>query len=74
MSLDKLGNAADLLTDLWIGGKAVPATDGGRFDVLDPSTGEVLTTVADGTPEDALAAVDAADGAAAAWAATSPRS
>src|SRR5919107_4324079 len=72
MSLDKLSNA-DLLTDLWIGGKAVPATDGGRFDVLDPSTGQVLTTVADGTTEDALAAVDAADGAAAAWAATSPR-
>ncbi len=72
MSLDKLGNA-DLLTDLWIGGKAVPAADGGRFDVLDPSTGEVLTTVADGTTEDALAAVDAADAAAASWAGTSPR-
>ena len=72
MSLDKLSNA-DLLTDLWIGGKAVPATDGGRFDVLDPSTGEVLTTVADGTTEDALAALDAAEAAAASWAATSPR-
>ena len=72
MSLDTLGNA-DLLTELWIGGKAVPARDGGRFGVLDPSTGEVLTTVADGTPEDALAAVDAADAAAAGWAATSPR-
>src|SRR3978361_597107 len=72
MSLDSLSNP-DLLTDLWIGGKAVPASDGGRFDVLDPSSGEVLTTVADGSVEDALAAVDAAEGAAAAWAATSPR-
>jgi succinate-semialdehyde dehydrogenase/glutarate-semialdehyde dehydrogenase len=72
MSLDRL-SSTDLLTDLWIGGKAVPATDGGRFDVIDPSTGQVLTTVADGTPEDALAAVDAADAAAASWAATSPR-
>jgi succinate-semialdehyde dehydrogenase/glutarate-semialdehyde dehydrogenase len=72
MSLDKLDDA-DLLTDLWIGGKAVPASDGGRFDVLDPSTGQVLTTVADGTIEDARAAVDAADAAAAAWAATAPR-
>jgi len=72
MSLVKL-SSTDLLTDLWIGGKAVPATDGGRFDVLGPSTGQVLTTVADGTPEDALAAVDAADAAAAGWAATSPR-
>jgi succinate-semialdehyde dehydrogenase / glutarate-semialdehyde dehydrogenase len=72
MSLDTLGNA-DLLTDLWIGGKAVPAADGGRFDVLDPSNGKVLATVADGTTEDAAAAVDAADAAAAAWAATAPR-
>ena len=27
----------------------MPASDGGRFDVLDPATGQVLTTVADGT-------------------------
>ena len=72
MSLDKLSNP-DLLTDLWIGGKAVPASDGGRFDVLDPATGRVLTTVADGSVDDAIAAVDAADGAAETWAATSPR-
>jgi|UPI00054D1CAC succinate-semialdehyde dehydrogenase/glutarate-semialdehyde dehydrogenase len=72
MSLDNLSNP-DLLTDLWIGGKAVPASDGGRFDVLDPATGRVLTTVADGSVDDAIAAVDAADGAAAGWAATSPR-
>jgi succinate-semialdehyde dehydrogenase/glutarate-semialdehyde dehydrogenase len=64
---------ADLLTDLYVGGKAVPASDGGRFDVLDPSTGQVITSVADGTVEDAIAAVDAAEAAAAAWAATSPR-
>jgi len=72
MSLDKLSNS-DLLTDLWIGGKAVPASDGGRFDVLDPATGRVLTTVADGSVDDAIAAVDAAESAAGAWAATSPR-
>src|SRR5215210_3832689 len=72
MSLEDLGNP-DLLTDLWIGGKAVPATDGGRFDVLDPATGQVLTSVADGTVDDAIAALDAADAAAQAWAATSPR-
>jgi succinate-semialdehyde dehydrogenase/glutarate-semialdehyde dehydrogenase len=72
MSLDSLSNA-DLLTDLWIGGKAVPASDGGRFDVLDPATGRVLTAVADGSVDDAIAAVDAAESAAAGWAATSPR-
>jgi succinate-semialdehyde dehydrogenase / glutarate-semialdehyde dehydrogenase len=63
----------DLLTDLWVGGKSVPASDGGRFDVLDPATGEVLTSVSDGTVDDALAAVDAAASAAASWAATAPR-
>ena len=48
-------------TDLFIGGNGVPASDGGRFDVLDPATGEVIASVADGTVDDGLAAVDAAD-------------
>ena len=65
--------SSDLLTDLYIGGKPVAASDGGRFDVLDPATGGVLASVADGTVEDAIAAVDAADQAAAEWAATAPR-
>jgi succinate-semialdehyde dehydrogenase/glutarate-semialdehyde dehydrogenase len=64
---------ADAPTDLFLGGKWVPAASGGRFDVYDPSTGDVIASVADGTVEDALAAVDAADAAAAAWAATAPR-
>jgi succinate-semialdehyde dehydrogenase/glutarate-semialdehyde dehydrogenase len=72
-ALEALGDYDHLLTDLWIGGKAVPASDGGRFDVLDPATGEVLASVADGTVDDAIAAVDAAEAAAADWAATSPR-
>ena len=63
----------DLLTDLYIGGKAVPASDGGRFDVLDPATGKVLASVADGTVEDAIASLDAAEEAAAQWAGTAPR-
>ena len=60
----------DLPLDLYIGGKPVPASDGSRFDVLDPATGEVIASVADGTVDDALAAVDAAAAAAAVWAAT----
>jgi len=64
---------ADIPTDLFLGGKWVPASSGGRFDVYDPSTGEVIAAVADGTVEDAIAAVDAADAAAAGWAATAPR-
>ncbi|HEX3003019.1 MAG TPA: NAD-dependent succinate-semialdehyde dehydrogenase [Angustibacter sp.] len=62
-----------VLTDLFVGGKPMPASDGGRFDVHDPATGEVLTSVADGTVDDALAAVDAAAAAGPGWAATAPR-
>ncbi|MFT3873582.1 MAG: NAD-dependent succinate-semialdehyde dehydrogenase [Nocardioides sp.] len=64
---------SDVPTDLYLGGKWVAAQDNGRFDVLDPSNGAVLATVADGTPADAIAAVDAAEAAAESWAATSPR-
>jgi succinate-semialdehyde dehydrogenase/glutarate-semialdehyde dehydrogenase len=73
MTIDSLGHFDYLLTDLYIGGKAVPASDGGRFDVIDPATGKVLTSVANGTVDDAIAAVDAAAAAAAQWAATPPR-
>jgi succinate-semialdehyde dehydrogenase/glutarate-semialdehyde dehydrogenase len=58
---------------LFIGGKWVPASSGKRFDVLDPATGDVIATVADGGEPDAAAAVDAAAAAGAAWAATAPR-
>lgn len=68
-----LSSVADLPLDLWVGGRERAASDGGRFDVLDPATGQVITSVANGTVEDAMACVDAADAAAASWAATSPR-
>ena len=61
------------MRDLFIGGRPVPASDGGRFDVIDPATGDVFETVANGTVEDAISAVDAAAQAAPAWAATAPR-
>jgi succinate-semialdehyde dehydrogenase/glutarate-semialdehyde dehydrogenase len=63
-----------ICTDLYVGGKSVPAADGRRFEVLDPATGTVIATVADGGTEDAVAAVDAAAAAATEWAATPPRS
>ena len=47
-------------TELFIGGKWVPASSGGRFDVLDPATGDVIASVADGDEGDAAAAVEAA--------------
>lgn len=68
-----LSSVADLPLDLWVGGVARAAADGGRFDVLDPATGQVIASVANGTVEDAMACVDAADAAAASWAATAPR-
>jgi succinate-semialdehyde dehydrogenase/glutarate-semialdehyde dehydrogenase len=64
---------ADAPTDLFVGGKWVPAAAGDRFDVYDPATGSVIASVADGRVEDAMAAVDAAYDAAAGWAATAPR-
>ena len=45
---------------LYIGGEWRDASAGGTLNVLDPSTEDVLCQVADGTPEDAMAALDAA--------------
>jgi succinate-semialdehyde dehydrogenase/glutarate-semialdehyde dehydrogenase len=59
--------------ELYIGGKWRPSSDGRRITVLDPATGEAITSVADGTVEDGLAAVDAAAAAQPDWAATAPR-
>jgi succinate-semialdehyde dehydrogenase / glutarate-semialdehyde dehydrogenase len=58
-------------TDFFIGGKWVSSDS--RFDVLDPATGDVIASVADGSEADAAAAVDAAAAALPGWAATAPR-
>jgi succinate-semialdehyde dehydrogenase/glutarate-semialdehyde dehydrogenase len=60
-------------TDLFIDGKWREASDGSRIDVIDPATGNVITSVASGTVEDGLAAVSAAYDALPGWAATAPR-
>ena len=36
---------ANVPTDLWIGGKWRKSSDGQRFDVIDPATGEVVARV-----------------------------
>src|SRR3954469_17142495 len=64
---------ANVPTDLWIGGKWRKASDGGRFDVLDPATDNKIASVASATVEDAKAAVDAASGAFADGAGRKPR-
>lgn len=60
-------------TDLLIGSEWREPEGGRRFEVVDPSTGDVLTSVANGGVADALRAVNAAEAAAKAWAATPPR-
>src|SRR5215210_1217634 len=60
-------------TGLLIGGQWRPASTGGTFAIEDPSTGQVLTEVADATSADALQALDAATKAQHGWAAVAPR-
>ncbi len=57
---------------LFIGGEWRDAGEGAKLAVEDPSTGETLTEVADGTAEDAKAALTAAHEAQEEWAATPP--
>ena len=64
---------SEVPTGLFVGGTWREATRGGRFDVLDPATGATLRSVADATPEDGTAALDAAVAAQDEWAATAPR-
>ena len=58
---------------LLIGGEWRDASGGGTIAVEDPATGETICEVADATPEDAKAALDAACAAQAEWAAHPPR-
>jgi succinate-semialdehyde dehydrogenase/glutarate-semialdehyde dehydrogenase len=64
---------ANVPTDLYIGGQWKKASDGARFDVIDPATEQTIASVASGTVDDAIAAVDAAQAAFPVWAAKKPR-
>src|ERR1043165_7241558 len=64
---------ANVPTGLWIGGKWRKASDGARFDVIDPATENKIASVASASVEDAKAAIDAAQGAFEAWAGKKPR-
>ena len=57
---------------LLIGGEWRDAGGGATFGVEDPATGETICEIADGGPDDAAAALDAAVAAQPGWAATSP--
>jgi succinate-semialdehyde dehydrogenase / glutarate-semialdehyde dehydrogenase len=58
---------------LFIGGEWRDASGGGTLPVEDPSTGETLVEVADATPDDAKAALDAAVAVQDEWADHPPR-
>jgi len=69
MDIEKL--LSSVPTGLWIGGEERPGSS--TFDVLNPATDEVLISIANATPEDGIAALDAAAGVQKEWAATAPR-
>lgn len=58
-------------TELFIGGEWVETPD--SFEVIDPATEKVLASVANGSPQDALKALDAAIEAQPSWASVTPR-
>ncbi|SFR73381.1 succinate semialdehyde dehydrogenase [Microbacterium azadirachtae] len=60
-------------TGLHIDGRWREAANGGRFDVTDPATELLLARVADASPEDGAAALDAAARAQRDWERTAPR-
>ena len=59
--------------ELFIGGAWVPASGGDEISVVDPATEQEIATVASASVDDAILAVEAADNAAADWAACAPR-
>ena len=58
---------------LLIGGKWIDGSNSDRIDVTNPANGEVITTVANGSPADVTAAVEAAAAAQVEWAKVGPR-
>jgi succinate-semialdehyde dehydrogenase/glutarate-semialdehyde dehydrogenase len=69
--------ASDVLKDaptrLFIDGAWTGADGGEVLEVEDPATGQAIAEVADGGPEDARRAMDAATAVQSSWAATPPR-
>ena len=58
-------------TGVWIGGEERAGSS--TFNVLNPATDEVLVSISNATPEDGIAALDAAAGVQKEWVATPPR-
>jgi succinate-semialdehyde dehydrogenase/glutarate-semialdehyde dehydrogenase len=60
----------DFPTQLFVDGEWRDASDGATFEVIDPSTGELVAHVADATADDVRAMVDGAVAVQESWAAT----
>ena len=63
----ELSDAGLLRTEAYINGEWVSADDGARLDVLNPATGEVITSVAKVGAAETRRAIDAAEAAMAEW-------
>ena len=63
----------EFLNKLYIGGQWKAAADGDTFEVINPATESVLTEVASGGVDDAMACLDAGEAAFGDWAALPPR-
>ena len=61
-------------TDLYIDGKWCTGKSGERFDIINPATEQVITSVASAEIADADVALDAAEAAMKDWASQTPRS
>ncbi|KAJ5772236.1 Retinal dehydrogenase 1 [Penicillium odoratum] len=72
MSITQTPNVKSFETRLFINGKFVEASDGGKFDLISPATGEKFTKVSEASEDDANAAVAAAKAAFPSWSALSP--
>jgi succinate-semialdehyde dehydrogenase/glutarate-semialdehyde dehydrogenase len=70
---DAVNSGFTVPEELLIGGKRLGASDGARFAVLAPATGDLLASVASATPDDAARAVEVAAQAMPAWAGAPPR-
>ena len=73
MTLTESELLAKVPTQLYIAGKWVSGNGSGSIAVEDPATGKTLLEIANANAEDGLAALTAADEAAASWAKVSPR-
>ncbi len=72
LSADEQKVVDEAPNQLLIGGEWRDASQGEKLAIEDPSTGETICEVADGTPDDAKAAIDAACEAQADWAQAPP--